>query len=187
MNTNITGALALIAGLVTALEAGAAVLSGPITNPANGHAYYLLEPASWTDSQAEAVTLGGNLVTINDAAENQFIIDNFIIAPDGGARDFDVWLGYNDIGVEGTFEWVSGETPTYTNKAPAFDFFNDGTLGDRDYVLMSRAFGETGQWYPWFDDNPQVRGVVEVVPEPSGMAVIGVGLLALSRRASRRM
>ena len=37
---------------------------GPITNPANGHDYYLLEASTWTAAEAEAVSLGGHLVTI---------------------------------------------------------------------------------------------------------------------------
>src|SRR5262249_40507834 len=44
-------------------------LAGPIRNPATGHDYYLLTESSWTDAEAQAVALGGHLVTINNAEE----------------------------------------------------------------------------------------------------------------------
>jgi len=52
-----------------------------VTNPANGHSYYLLSSNTWTASQAEAAALGGNL-PINDAAENDWVFD--ISAQDSG-------------------------------------------------------------------------------------------------------
>jgi hypothetical protein len=83
----------------------ATVLSGPMTNPANGHVYYLLDTASWTDSEAEALTLGGHLVTINNAAENDWVFDTFVplLPTDVFAT---LWIGLNDAAQEGTFVWV---------------------------------------------------------------------------------
>ena len=60
----------VVLSLPTVPVARAAVLAGPLTNAANGHAYYLLSANSWTTSEAETRGLGGHLVTINDAAEN---------------------------------------------------------------------------------------------------------------------
>src|SRR5262249_40334344 len=53
------------------------ILAGPIQNPANNHDYYLLDQSNWTDAEAEAITLGGHLATINDAAENAFVVASF--------------------------------------------------------------------------------------------------------------
>ena len=63
--------LAAISILFTsaALSVFGGILTGPVTNAANGLAYYLPTQDTWTASQTEAVRLGGNLVTINDAAE----------------------------------------------------------------------------------------------------------------------
>src|SRR5262245_19715924 len=49
------------------------VAAGPIVNPANGHSYLLLSPSTWTAAEAESVSLGGSLATIDDAAENQWV------------------------------------------------------------------------------------------------------------------
>jgi hypothetical protein len=44
--------------------------SGQIINPANNHSYYLIGPGTWTFCQAQAVSLGGNLVTIREDSKN---------------------------------------------------------------------------------------------------------------------
>ena len=62
-----THALALLAGAFLTGPLTASILQGAVTNPANGHTYYLLTQNTWTASEAEAVTLGGHLVTANDA------------------------------------------------------------------------------------------------------------------------
>ena len=96
--------------LTLATGASAAVVSGPITNPGNGHAYYKLAfGQSWTASEAEAQSLGGHLVTINDAAENNWVADNF--------GDFNnlYWTGLNDAATPGTFVWSSGDPSPYRN------------------------------------------------------------------------
>src|SRR5262245_55208746 len=93
--------------LVSASSALASVVTGPVYNPANGHSYYLLNTATWTASEAEAVSLGGHLVTVNDSAENSFLLSNF---SNYGGVTRALWTGLNDAAVEGTFAWTSGET-----------------------------------------------------------------------------
>ena len=58
-------------------QLAAGILSGPAINPGPGHTYYLLTQNTWTASEAEAVTLGGHLVTINDSAENDWVLNTF--------------------------------------------------------------------------------------------------------------
>jgi hypothetical protein len=176
------------------------VVGGPIVNPANQHLYYLLTPDTWTNSQAFAQTLGGNLATINDAAENAWVLDQF-----GDVRD--LWIGFNDAQVEGTFTWISGETPSYTNWRPADgmglgrqpDNFTSGGVHGESYVHIygtQTAFG--GFWndaandpsvystFSFYDDVKLIQGVVEVsTPLPStvagGVVLLG-GCLAMRRR-----
>src|SRR6185295_14236358 len=82
------------------------------TNPANGHVYDLLEYSSWTAAEARAVELGGHLATVNDQAEHDWITANF---HNFQTVDIDLWTGFNDAAVEGTFVWASGEPVTFTN------------------------------------------------------------------------
>ena len=102
-----------LAAILFASQAWAVVVLGPINNPANGHDYYLLSQGCWTAAEAEAITLGGHLVTINDQAENDFVFNTFAnLHPND-----DLWIGFSDVTVEGMFEWVSGEPVTFTNWA----------------------------------------------------------------------
>ena len=164
MKQLVTFALALMALFVP--HAHAAVLAGPLTNAANGHLYYLLSTNSWTLSEAEAVSLGGHLVTINDAAEQAWVYSTF------GANE--LWIGLTDRDVEGTFQWVSGETSTYRNWDPGEP--NNAASGNynQDYIhIYSNTYSNASKRGFW-DDRSETEsfalsfhGVVEVIP---GMA-----------------
>jgi len=192
---NLGLAICLLTTCVASSSTDAAVVTGPIVNPANGNSYYLLENDTWTNSQAEAVTLSGNLVTINDAAENQWVFDTF---GDFGGVQRNLWIGYNDEAVDGTFVWVSGETPGYTNWNPGEpNASNDGPGGEDYAVITAPAFSGSGVWNDTEDtllgrhelggiEYPNF-GVVEIaVPEPSSLVLFSVvGLSCLVRRRSR--
>jgi len=109
-----------------------------------GHCYGEAVASTWAATQAEAVSLGGHLVTINDADENAFV---FSIS--GGGP----WIGYNDIAVEGTFEWVSGiVTGGYENWA------GGEPSGDSDVVHMQ---GD-GTWNDFPDTGVVTSGMMEL-------------------------
>ncbi|WP_301337824.1 lectin-like protein, partial [Microcystis aeruginosa] len=46
-------------------------------NLQNGHYYSLTKSTTWTEAQVEAQRLGGNLITINNADEQQWILNTF--------------------------------------------------------------------------------------------------------------
>ena len=87
--------LLVAAAAAPAAQAQLAILDTQV-NPANGHTYHLLAESNWTDAEAEAQNLGGHLVTINDAAENDWVFQTFGNAL-GQPRD--LWIGLNDIAV----------------------------------------------------------------------------------------
>jgi serralysin len=115
----------------------------------NNKFYTLGTAAPWTQAQAQAVSLGGNLVTVNDAAENQFLVNTF-----GGAER--LWIGLTDEVTEGVFRWANGEAITYTNWASG----EPNNLGNEDYAEFN--FGGPGRW----NDLPvallPLRGIIEI-------------------------
>src|SRR5687768_387590 len=52
-------------------------IQGQLINPANGHTYLLAQNTSWVHGEIEAVKRGGHLVTINDAAEQNWLYTRF--------------------------------------------------------------------------------------------------------------
>jgi alpha-tubulin suppressor-like RCC1 family protein len=104
--------LIALAWLLWAKPAHAGILQGPVVNPANGHTYYLLTENTWLNSQAEAQALGGNLVSVNDAAENTWLMTTF--SP-FFTTSFQLWIGLTDQTVEGQYQWISGEPATFAN------------------------------------------------------------------------
>lgn len=151
-----------------------AVIDGPIVNPANSHAYYVLTNQSWTDSEIEAVALGGHLVTINDEEENLWVFDTFvpILQSRGISANNGFWIGLSDNVTEGTFVWISGEEVTYTNWGSG----EPNNLGGiEDYVhmvgntywndLSDSGFGGSGSFH---DPHAVVEVVGSVVSVDQG-------------------
>jgi hypothetical protein len=80
---------------------------------ANGHFYQLVTGGvSWSAAETAAAAMtrndvAGYLATVTSAEENACVA-----AVANGAS---VWLGGNDIDVEGTWAWITGEAWAYTN------------------------------------------------------------------------
>ena len=124
----------------------------PTTNTYNGSRYQLTSSSTWEGAQAEAQRLGGNLVTINNAAEESWLKQTF------GSNE-GLWMGLSDKDQEGVFRWASGEAVTYTNWAPGEP--NDWQ-GTQDFGRIN--FGSDRQW----DDEhfyTALRGIVEIKEE----------------------
>src|SRR6185436_414122 len=81
-------------------------LSPAIVNPNNGHTYVLLNNTNWTDSESQAVAMGGHLATIRNQAEQDWVFQTF--SSYGGVQRY-LWIGLNDAAAEGFFRWASDE------------------------------------------------------------------------------
>jgi len=71
--------------------------------------YEVVATVVWDDSRQACQDQGGDLATVTSGEEAAFIKQSF----DGATMDH-VWVGLNDIAVEGTFEWIGGEPVSYT-------------------------------------------------------------------------
>jgi len=148
-------ALPLLVSLVfCAAAASHAAVRETRVNPSNGHVYQVISQAdesgmTWADAEAEAVSRAGHLVTINDAAENAWVLARF------GSWRNELWIGYTDQAVEGTFEWISGQPGGYENWAGG----EPSNSGDEDYVHM---WTWDGRWNDHQAGYDQPYGVVEI-------------------------
>jgi hypothetical protein len=98
-------------------------------NNYNGHSYYRSTGSmTWTDARQACANMGGYLVTVTSAAENNFI---FNLWPSG-------WIGLTDEVVEGQWRWVTGEPYSYSSWNPG----EPNNAGNEDYVQFVGA----GRW-----------------------------------------
>jgi len=152
-------------------------------NPADNHTYYLLDNSNWTDAANKAIQLGGNLVTINNLAENNLIWNLW-----GTNRD--LWIGlYDPIVGDGNgaqhandFRWVSADPSTYRNWRSGEP---NNAVGDYyAYILAKGLVAEGGAWNDVANivkngSEPAFYGVVEIVPEPSSGLLLASGLFSV--------
>lgn len=168
--------------IVTDPALAAPLYTPGFVNPANGNTYYLTIRRSWTSAEMDAIEAGGHLTTVNDAAENAWILSTF--GAYGGQQRL-LWTGLNDAAVEGQFRYVNGQTPSYTNWTPGEP--NGGT--SENYVAIYYPnHSSGGRWNDW---NPRevdpiglpFHGVVEVdgsLPHPRSLTRTDSSWLAIA-------
>jgi len=100
----------------------------------------------WTEAEANAVAIGGHLVTWNSLEEAQWGLQTFSA---GGACYDEVsgmWNGLNDLQEVGVWRWVSGEPLTYTGTGWGVD--------QPDFIGYERYVGGFTGW-----GNANIDGV----------------------------
>jgi len=176
--------VALLCSLALAPSTKAGILTGPLTNTANGHIYYLLTETNWIAAEQEALALGGHLATIRNAAEESWIYTNFNYYNNVVRA---LWIGLYDTNplVNSTnratrrteFAWISGEPVTYTHWSPVEPDNPDSSEGDNPPVwefyghIWDRDDLNAGTWNNYLNlvtiFGYPLNGVVEIVPIPN--------------------
>ena len=113
-----------------------------------GTSYYkLVGGGTWTQVEDLSISLGGNLVAINDSEENQWLHDN----------NFHGWIGFTDVETEGDWKWSNGDPVTFVSWFPG----EPNNVGNEDYASKSSTL--------WGDSNNSgygngglMKGVAEI-------------------------
>jgi hypothetical protein len=176
-----------LAAIAVALPLTFLAVSAHATTISFGGNSYFLTSASgtWSEAEAEAVSLGGHLASIHNAADNQLLADTFV----AGAP---LWIGLADLSLDGAggshssnFFWSDGSVVDYTNWQGAQGSTSNKTTWNDTPLAGSSGYGGASSG-PYF-------GIIEVAnaPEPAslGLAIFGfaaLGFGALKRRRIRR-
>ncbi|KZR72726.1 SBBP repeat-containing protein [Prochlorococcus marinus] len=114
-------------------------------------AYVVIEGPSWQEAEAYAQSIGGNLVTINDAAENEWLMNAFKGEPSNSLH-----IGLKENSNDDDHEWASEETSLYRNwEAGEPNGLNDGNADQTAEFYLN-----SGRW----NDHPNVetKGIAEI-------------------------
>ncbi len=138
--------------VIAAANSHAEIIAGPVTNPANGHDYFLLTPDTWSASEAAAEQLGGTLAVIQSQAEQDWAFSKF---GNFGGTNRSLWLGFYRNLPGGTFRAVTDVRANYFNWSVGEP---SNTGGNENYIQML----DTGRWNDNQDTANPVCGLVEV-------------------------
>jgi gliding motility-associated-like protein len=113
--------------------------------------YFILpQQMSGSAAQSFAQNLGANLTSIESAAENSCILNNLNTLGYSGI----IWIGYNDINVEGSFTWFDQSPSAYTNWAGG----EPNQSGNEDCVQIY----PNGAWNDLDCNSNNSKSVIEV-------------------------
>ncbi len=115
---------------------------------------YRLTPSgcTWYEGEEYAREIGGHLVAINDAEEQEWVVDTF-------GSDA-MWIGCTDEDSEGEWRWTSGEELAFTNWLPGEP--NNEQAGEPFGMIN---FRQRGRWNDLGDSAAEwgrIRGIVEL-------------------------
>lgn len=120
-------------------------------NPENRHAYKRIYCESREDAHTRAVEQGAHLVAINDASEQEWLLEVF------GRENY--WIGLTDASKVESPHWDNGEPVTYTNWSLSEKAAGRGRAGQDDEANQSYGvlIGLTGKWQEARQGNPLAR------------------------------
>ena len=128
--------------------------------------YVIVEGSTWEEAQVNANQLGGNLVTINNQEENEWL-SNELFGPDKASQLLEnngsaVWMGMNDRESEGSWEAVSGENSSFSNWGPGEPNNGGGGEAYSIFLLFDSYNRDPGMWNDQPNDGQVQYGLAEI-------------------------
>ncbi|MFT5128436.1 MAG: hypothetical protein ACI8W8_002046, partial [Rhodothermales bacterium] len=130
---------------LTTVPAKVALRSDPTVFREHYYQVFETAPIEWKAAQAKCEAMGGYLVIISVAAENDFLST---IGAGNGAYH----LGASDASEEGEWQWVDGTTMSYTNWFPG----EPNNARGQEHYLTSRP----KMWPKWNDESSLSNGSI---------------------------
>ena len=178
-------------------ECKAVPVEWPVANGGNGHSYEVVLVSGgidWESANVAAIEAGGYLATITSAEENVFVHNLAVSNPDFwgdsgnyGPNIYGPWLGgFQPEGSPeptGGWEWVTGELFNYTNWTIHEPDNGSGGIENRLHFWDARTpLPYAPTWNDISSDSGLNSYVVEYIPEPATLLLLGLGALALRKK-----
>jgi len=137
---------------------------------------------SWIEAEAEAVSAGGHLVTINSAEENAWLAETYRDAYTEGHQGEGpyaaAYIGYYYDSSDAAWKWTSGEPVTYTNLWSEWNYYT----GIHAFIATNaHAWAPGGTWNhaywvtePGYSDTMgyPLKGIIERDSSPVSVPVV---------------
>jgi hypothetical protein len=180
--------LVLISGSVSL----GAIVEWSTDDGGNGHLYEPIEAQlgiSWTQARDAAISSGGYLVTLTSQAENDFVFnliddDKYWYENVTYSNLRGPWIGgFQPEGSpepDGDWQWVTGESFVFQN----WNGVQPNNFGaGENFMHFGNQPTRTGEWNDLPADFGEVQAyVIEYVPEPTTIMLLGLGSLMLRKK-----
>ncbi len=135
-------------------------------NPDNRHAYKMIRCETREEAQEQAAAQGAHLLTINDKAEQEWLLEVF------GKRE-NFWIGLINGSEEGKQQWDNGEPITYTNwispqEAAKITKPAQDSDANPNYIVL---VGMLGKWRVARPGNPLIRMTQRAILEKKNFII----------------
>ena len=143
-----------------------------------GSSYYeIVAGPSWTKAKENAISLGGNLASIQTSEENTYLFTNIV-----STQSNHVWIGGSDQELEGSFKWSDNSPWSYANWAsgePNNASVNSVAIKGEDFAAF--WLDGSGGWIDARDEYYIEQGRVEM----NGIAEIPLSYFSISDASFR--
>jgi hypothetical protein len=122
------------------------------------HFHHIQDVATWPEAREHCSRLGGDLASIANLVE-----DNQVVRVLAG---FSIWIGLNDRGSEGSFQWADGQSGTANLDRAVYTSEATGGHAENCVLMKIGSVGEEVRW----EDTPcgDTHGFLCSVCENSG-------------------
>jgi len=135
-------------------------------NPANRHAYRMIQCESPEDAIEKAKTQKAHLIAINDEEEQQWILSVF------GKENY--WIGFTTENKESEKKWDNGDPFTYTNwdlQKLIPDSDKKSEIDENSGKLYAVLIGVTGKWQQIRGNNPVTEMTKRAILEKKDLII----------------